>query len=284
MVTHRVGARLMMTAAACALVAAAAPTAGDDLIRAANAAFLRDDVETADRLYAEAEERTADPGLVAFNRAAVHFQRGEFADAERCYARVLDDRDCPPDRAARAWFNRGSCLLRRGGDARAYRFAIICFERCLDQNPPDAAFRAEAEHHLELAKVLWAEANRKAAKPERPSDPPPELPPEQPPDVKSPGKEEPGGNDATQQQGPSGVRPLPQPAAAPQPNGNPTGTDAKTAGNNAGLPVLQGKDADPTTPESAREFLKQTDARLQKRREQLNDVLRGPDRPGVRDW
>src|SRR4051812_28791754 len=115
--------------AACG-VAAAMPQA-DDLIREANAAFLRDDVAAADRLYAAAEERTADPGLVAFNRAAVLFQKGEFRDAELQYARVLDDRACPPERAARAWFNRGTCLVRRGGTAAVYRSAIACFERCL---------------------------------------------------------------------------------------------------------------------------------------------------------
>src|SRR5207245_17713 len=94
---------------------AATPHAAEDVIRAANAAFLRDDLAAADRLYAAAEERTADPGLVAFNRATVLFQKGEFRDAELHYSRVLDDRACPPERAARAWFNRGTCLVRRGG-------------------------------------------------------------------------------------------------------------------------------------------------------------------------
>ena len=51
---------------------AAAPLATetpDDLIRRANEALRAGDAETADQLYTTAEERTADPGLVAFNRA-----------------------------------------------------------------------------------------------------------------------------------------------------------------------------------------------------------------------
>src|SRR5262249_30705792 len=105
------------------LIGAAAPNqeSPDELIRAANAAFLRGDTETADPLYAAAEERTADPGLVAFNRGAVLFQRGKFADAEECYRRVLEDKSCPPERAAKALFNRGTCRLRTGGSPGVYR-------------------------------------------------------------------------------------------------------------------------------------------------------------------
>ena len=52
------------------LLAAAPAESPEDLIRRANAAFLAGERDEADRLYAAAEERTADPGLVAFNRAA----------------------------------------------------------------------------------------------------------------------------------------------------------------------------------------------------------------------
>src|SRR5262245_42283796 len=124
---------LLLPFAFCLLSAAAPPTEPpDDLIRRANAAFEKGDAEAADALYAAAEERTADPGLVAFNKAAVLFKRGGFRDAELHYARVLEDKACPPDRAAKAWFNRGTCLLRRGGTASVYRSAVACFERCLD--------------------------------------------------------------------------------------------------------------------------------------------------------
>ena len=49
-------------------------------------------------------------------RVALHFAKNEFREAERAYKRVLDDPECPPERRAKAWFNRGTSLLRRGGD------------------------------------------------------------------------------------------------------------------------------------------------------------------------
>src|SRR4051812_24039156 len=89
------------------LLAAAPPRAEppDDLIRRANSLFPTDP-DAADKLYAAAEERTADPGLVAFNRAAVMFDRATkvaadrnlLREAEKQYERVLDDAACPPER------------------------------------------------------------------------------------------------------------------------------------------------------------------------------------------
>jgi hypothetical protein len=265
--------------------AAPADESPDDLIRAANAAYLRGDAETADRLYAAAEERTADPGLVAFNRAAVLFQRGEFGPAEQHYARVLEDKACPPDRAARAWFNRGTCLLRLGGNAKVYRLAITCFERCLDLNPADEPLKADARHNLELAKLLWVEANKKAPKPEKPNDPPPE--PDPPPAVESSGgmDDQKGSEPDQQNVGMAGAKPVPQPATGPMPKSNPAATDVPAPGNNPNVPVLKdNKDTQPRSPEETRALLKETEARLQRKRELMNDVLRGPDRPGVRDW
>ena len=75
------------------ILAGAAP-AGDDpdvLLRRANAAFAAGDVDTAESLYTDAEERTGDPGLIAFNKAAVLFARHDYYGAEVHYARTLDD-------------------------------------------------------------------------------------------------------------------------------------------------------------------------------------------------
>ena len=271
------------------LLSAAAPPATespDDLIRRANAAFLRGDAEAADSLYAAAAERTGDPGLVAFNQAAVLFQKGEFYPAEVQYARVLDDKACPPDRAARAWFNRGTCLLRRGGGTGVYRSAVACFEHCLDSPAADETLRADARHNLELAKRLWIEANKKAARPENPNSPPPEEQPEvQPP---------PGGGDqdptnpADTEAGP-GAKNLaqaarPVPGAVP-PGGSPREANTPTAGNNRQLQPLEDADqAQPLSPEDTREYLRRTDERLRDERRKMLRLLSGPDRPGVRDW
>src|SRR5205823_6331561 len=111
-------------------------------------------------------------------------------------------------------------------------------------------------------------------------DPPP------PPAVESPGADDQKGTEPDQQNaGAAGPRPIPQPAAGPTPKGSPTATEVQAPGNNPNVPVLRdAKDAEPRSPEDTRAILRQTEARLQKRREQMNDILRGPDRPGVRDW
>ena len=259
----------------------------NDLIREANAAFLRGDTEAADQLYAAAEERTADPGLVAFNRGAVLFQREEYRAAEVHYARALDDRACPPERAVRAWYNRGTCLLRRGGDAGAYRSAIACFERCLELGTADESLQADARHNLELAKVLWAEANRKAAKPESPNSIPPEEQNEPP--VVPPGMEnqDPSGSDpGDRSTNPNGARPNRQQARAPAgPPGAQKDTTSQAPGNNQALQVLPDQDKPvELSPEDARAHLKVAEDRGRRAKQAMLRALYGPDRPGVNDW
>src|SRR5262245_10932041 len=85
----------------------------DELVRQGNAAFRAGDAAAAGRLYAAAVEYTADPGLVAFNTAAVLFEQGEYRDAELHYVRALDDKAAPPDRRAKALYNRGVCIVKR---------------------------------------------------------------------------------------------------------------------------------------------------------------------------
>jgi tetratricopeptide (TPR) repeat protein len=168
-----------------ALLMAAAPRAEstpEGAIREANAAFLRGDLEDADRGYAASEECAQDPGLVAFNRAAVLFQRGDYREAELHYARVLADAECPAERAAKSWYNRGTSLLRRGVSTAVYRSAIACFDRCLESTAADEPLKADARYNLELAKILWNESRKSSAKPENPNEnPPPEDFPNDPP-------------------------------------------------------------------------------------------------------
>jgi tetratricopeptide (TPR) repeat protein len=268
-----------------ALVLAASPVSGespDELIRRANAAFLHGDAEVAESLYKSAEERTGDPGLVAFNQAAALFQQGDYYAAEVHYARTLDDRACPPDRAAKAWFNRGTCLVRRGGAAAIYRSAIACFDRCLDSNAADEPLKADARHNLELAKLLWAEANKKAAKPDNPNLPTrEEEKPEPPQSPKSdPGQENNGEADTGKKE----TRP------APAPGTNPVLKDGAEGGNRvpADVPNPQAL-LDENTPqklseEETREYLRRTEQRLRDERRRMLRILYGPDRPGIRDW
>jgi tetratricopeptide (TPR) repeat protein len=267
------------------LVAAAPPStqSPDELVRRANEAFRAGDADAADVLYATAEELTADPGLVAFNRAAVLFERGQFRDAEAQYARVLDDAACPPERAARAWFNRGTCLLRRGGSASVYRSAIACFEHTIDSAAADEPLRAEARTNLELAKLLWNEARKKADEKKSPNDPPPEEEKPQPrpqePDRGHTGDDPGGADPGGVGKKPVGTQPVPKTGIQPTPN------DQKTAGNNANLDVLKDtSEVQHLSPEDTRAYLEEMAKRLKRERRAMLETLYGPDRPGLPDW
>jgi tetratricopeptide (TPR) repeat protein len=272
------------------LLAAAPPSADapDELIRRANEALRAGDTETADKLYTTAEERTTDPGLVAFNRAAVLFERKLYRDAERHYDRVLDDAACPPDRAARAWYNRGTCLLNRGGTLEVYRAAIACFENAIDSPAADQEVKDRAPHNLELAKLLWLEEAKKA-KTDQPPSPNNKVPEEEnkqqrsEPDRKN-GGTEPGGdpteNGTTPRPG-SQQQPVPQPKEGPTPKP----ADQQVAGNNPNLQVIEDKDeVQQLNPEDARAYLEETRKRRKRELHALLETLYGPDRPGVRDW
>src|SRR5207247_5232872 len=68
-------------------VSAADPPAADAFLRQGNDAFARQDYENALKYYEQAEGVTFDPGLVAFNKAAAFFRRGQPRAAVACYLR-----------------------------------------------------------------------------------------------------------------------------------------------------------------------------------------------------
>lgn len=251
-----------------------------DAVRAGNAAFERRDLDAAERAYATAQEKTHDPGLVAFNAAAVRVARGEFREAELNYLRTLDDREAPPERRAKALYNRGVCVLQRGGNAETFRIAIACFEGCLDLAIADVGFNADARHNLEVAKLLWAKARVKQKNPPRANDPPPE---EEPPHEKPQSN---GANDGTENGGTAGsTTPKPTTIGTAPPNGpepRPTNQKAPGAGN---LPVLLDSERpQPLTPEDTRALLERIQTRLANDRRANARMLSGPERTNVRDW
>jgi tetratricopeptide (TPR) repeat protein len=268
-----------------ALLAAAPPAAQspDELVRRANDAFRAGEADAADALYAAAEELTADPGLVAFNRAAVLFERGLFRDAELQYERVLSDAACPPERAAKAWYNRGTCLLRRGGSASVYRSAIACFEHTIGSDAADEPLKAEARTNLELAKLLWNEARQKADEKKSPNDPPPE---EERPQPKPPEPERGHGEDPDIGPDPGGIGKKPDGTQqVPKTGVQPTPSDQKTAGNNANLDVLKDtSEVQHLSPEDTRAYLDEMAKRLKRERRAMLESLYGPTRPGLPDW
>src|SRR5205085_1089292 len=97
---------LTLAALALLLVGAAPEDDLEELIRKGNAAYARGErtsnadaarkeFEAALQFYQKAEERTADPGRVAFNKAAALYRLGQYREAERCYRCCLEDGAAP---------------------------------------------------------------------------------------------------------------------------------------------------------------------------------------------
>lgn len=253
----------------------------EDHIRAGNAAFAREQYALAEEHYVAAEELTADPGLVAFNKGAAAFRRGDWREAEADFTRSLDDRAGPADRRAKALYNRGVCLIRRGG-LNELRTAIDSFERCLASPAADAALTADARHNLELAKLLWLEARARESDKPIPNDPP-EAPPDPPPADTTPPEEGPGGDQPGTDQVPTSpdIDPL---TGLPRPGDNAAKTDRRTPGQGT-LPVNVGGAAlPPRTPAEVREYLRGVAERLAKDRRSVAELVAPPERPNVKDW
>lgn len=253
----------------------------EELVREANAAALAGDLDAAEKLYAAAEERSLDPGLIAFNKGAVSVRRGEFREAELNFLRALDDRDCPAERRVKALYNRGVCLLHRGGLSE-YRTAIDSFERCLGLLSADDPLTADARHNLELAKLLWAQARAKASQKPKPNDPPKDPPPDTaPPETagKDPFTLDQGGPDLWQPAG-GQVDPL----GGVGKNAAANGTDQKAPGK-GNLPVLPDSNEKlKLTEEDAQQYLLRIEQRLQKDRRDTAALTTPAERPKVKDW
>ena len=259
--------------------------APDTRIREGIAAFAGGDLDAADRHFAEAQERSADPGLVAFNRGAVLFAKGQFREAEVQYLRALGDAAIPADRRAKALFNRGVCMLKRGGDGNLYRTAIACFEQCIDVTERDAELTADARHNLEVAKLLWLRERAKSQKPPPPGDEPrdPAEPPRRTPEPKSEDGTTP--NPMTDSHGTSEGKTKFDPSREPVPKGaDPRSTPEKTPGVGS-LPVLLDTETpQPLSSEDTRALLQKIAERLDRERKANTRMLTGPERTDVRDW
>src|SRR6516225_7775579 len=97
-------------------IASAAPALQpDELARQGNAAFERGDYELALKHYEQAEERSHDPGLIAFNEGAALYRTGRYRTAEMHYRRALEG--AHGRRRARALHDLGNSLLQQAADS-----------------------------------------------------------------------------------------------------------------------------------------------------------------------
>jgi len=302
----RIGASLLMVTALVALAAQGVMSAYwerwlateslDDLekkvrewVEKAYQAEEAGDPFAAEQALREALARTADPGKVAFHWGLLEYHRKRYREAELWFERVLADPESPRERLGRAWYNRGVCLLHRGGDASTYRLAIVCFQRALDSGGLDAVRAADARYHLELAKQLWDEARRRDD-PQRQKHLPPssdeELPGphrSSPPPDRTAVASTPG--DRPTQLSPSSpvTPPLPR-QGSPSAESPPSQAAIPLAGAGNLEPLRDTSTVQPLTPEDTLVYLRQTAERLKRDRQHLLRTLYGPERLDLRDW
>jgi tetratricopeptide (TPR) repeat protein len=173
-------------------LAGAAPQDGDDPLRQANAAFARGEYVEALALYEKAEERAADPGLVAFNKGATLYRLGRWREAQLCYLRCLEDQEAPPARRAKGLYDLGNCLLREGAEsqsAKTLALAIEFYRACLGDAAGDD-LHGQARHNLELARLLWLKARANPSQDRDPREDTPESPRKEPEGQKETGPED----------------------------------------------------------------------------------------------
>jgi tetratricopeptide (TPR) repeat protein len=267
------------------LVVSAGQPSSDDLVRAANDAYDRGDLDGAEALYQQAEERAADPGLVAFNKGTVLYRRGDVRRAELCFRRTLGDAAIPADRRARALSYLGNCLVRQAGetDVRLLQAAIDCFELAVRETA-DEGVRSDAGHNLEVAKLLWAKARTSRPPGERDPDWEEPRPPRDPPPdpKKQPEDADPDGTG----DGPKEPKVGPKLDGSKGPEAGKVPKETQKAVPGAGnLPVIpDNSEKLDLTPEDARAHLRRHADRIHRERQKLREEATLGDRPRANDW
>ncbi len=276
--------RIASSALAFGLVSAADPVvAPDEQVRRANAAIESGDLDEADRLYGLAEERSADPGLVAFNRGTVYSRRGDFRRAELSFRRALGDGEIPTERRARALYNLGTCLVKQAGEAdvRQLQAAIDCYEMALRETT-DEGLKSDAGHNLELAKLLYAKARAKRPPGERdPAWDEPKDPRRPPPDPSRP-NEDPGSDTGDAKQLEPGTK---LDLGKGKDQGLAPKEAPKPAPGQGNLPVIPDTDeVKSLAPDDARAVLLKETTRIRRERQKLREEAAQGDRPRANDW
>lgn len=150
--------------AAVLLLGAAPAVEVAEALRKGNEAFHQQQYKEALEWYQKAEERSIDPGLVAYNQAVAFYQLGQFREAELHFRRCLEDATGP--RAAQALYGLGNSLLLTAGpsDVQALQSAIKCYQQCRQRQDLPTDLHEPANQNLELARLLLVQALVEAAK------------------------------------------------------------------------------------------------------------------------
>jgi len=140
-----------------------------DMLRQGNAAFDREEYETALNFYRQAESKIADPGWLAFNEGAALYRLSRYREAEIQY--WLSRQDATGPRLHRVLYDLGNSILRQASarDAALLERAIGFYEECLRQPELDQELANDARHNLALARELLKTA--KAGTENHPNEP-----------------------------------------------------------------------------------------------------------------
>jgi tetratricopeptide (TPR) repeat protein len=259
------------------------------LLREGNAAFARGDYATAAALYEQAEARSTEPSLVAFNLAAAKYHQalaagGDMAalrEAEQLYRCCLDTSD---PRRPLALYGLGNCLLQRGADRdrTSLLAAIECYQRCLADPHTDANLVTDARHNRERAKLLLLQlqasaASREEKTPADDSDANPNRPDRPAMPMPTPVGDPGGEGKEDPRTGATQVKP--EPGQAPRKSNEPP---PPGAGNLP--PVPDQAELAPLSPQDAAAHLEQAARRIHDERQTYRrGRARGPAK-GVPDW
>jgi tetratricopeptide (TPR) repeat protein len=264
---------------AVALIAAGpAALPPDDLVRQANDALGRKQYADALKLYDRAEERTTDPGLVAFNEGVAFYQKGDYAEAEAHFR--LARQDATGRRQVCATYNLAASIVQAPGETDAAKLAeaVRLFASCLAHPDAGEALAADARHNLELAKRLWAQAK---APPKEEKPPPEEENSRSQPPKQEPAKQ-PGGDDGSANPTKGNANQTP---VTTEDGKEPIKADGQPAPGAGNLPVIPDREElAPMSREDAEAHLRQaTEKVIQEGRAHRNRSVKV--RSGkVRDW
>jgi Ca-activated chloride channel family protein len=247
------------------LCGAALMDGADLLIHQGNLALRANAPEAALAAYAQAEDLTDDPGLVAFNKGLACYAVGRYEDARKCFE--CSRTDAPGGRRARSLLGLGNALVQLTGDVdvAALTKAIGCFEECLAEENAEPEILEQARHNLELARLLLpkvkAEAKARHVQESEPNSPARE-------DENRGGADNPQG-DEPRLNGPSARRRGPSVQIGPGESGsegsNPAAEEPRPGKGNL-PPIADSDTVVPLTGDEADQWLRQAAERIEQER------------------
>ena len=252
-----------------------------ELLRRGNAAFALEQYETALELYEQAEIRTSDPGLVAFNKGAALYRLGRYREAEIHY--LLSRQDAEGERLPRVLYDLGNALLMesRARDPKLLTRAITSYEECLRQENAPAELLENAKHNLTLAKLLLQKA-KNAKNPSYPNDQNPEDRHPRPEDVGNDSQDSRIGSEFLDSRNDGRQRRHVHPGDPDSEGGN---SDQPREGAMGNLPPIPDEDKlVPLSSEDTSAYLKKTADRILEERRKHHMISVARPSQNIKDW